>query len=73
MPLIASSVETATNLIQNSLLLMQFALIVGKKGDFPKVCCGSKTSKKKVSAAAWSPTAATVGATWISFKFVRNC
>ena len=33
-----------------------------KKGHFAKVCCGRKISKNKVSAAAWSPTLATVDA-----------
>ena len=33
-----------------------------KKGHFAKVCCGRKISKNKISAAAWSPTLATVGA-----------
>ena len=33
-----------------------------KKGHFTKVCRGRKISKNKVSAAAWSPTLATVGA-----------
>jgi len=33
-----------------------------KKGHFAKVCRGKKMSKNKVSAAAWSPTLATVGA-----------
>ena len=33
-----------------------------KKGHFAKVCCGRKIRKNKVSAAAWSPTLATVDA-----------
>ena len=33
-----------------------------RKGHFAKVCRGRKISKNKVSAAAWSPTLATVGA-----------
>ena len=33
-----------------------------KKGYFAKVCRGRKISKNKISAAAWSPTLATVGA-----------
>ena len=33
-----------------------------KKGHFAKVCRSKKISKNKVSAAAWSPTLATVGA-----------
>ncbi|CAH3016111.1 unnamed protein product [Porites evermanni] len=33
-----------------------------KKGHFAKVCRGRKISKNKVSAAAWSPTLATVDA-----------
>jgi len=32
-----------------------------KRGHFAKVCPGTKISKNKVSAAAWSPTLATVG------------
>ena len=34
-----------------------------KRGHFAKVCRGRKISKNKVSAAAWSPILATVGAT----------
>ena len=33
-----------------------------KKGHFAKVCQGKKVNKNRVSAAAWSPTLATVGA-----------
>lgn len=62
MPLLVSSVETVITPVPNALPVMQFALIVRKKGHFAKVCRGRKISKNKVSAAAWSPTLATVGA-----------
>ena len=35
---------------------------MSEEGPFAKVCRGKKISKNKVSAAAWSPTLATVGA-----------
>ena len=67
MPSVASSVETVTILVQNAQFGMGFALIVRKRGHFAKVCRGRKISKNKVSAAAWSPTLATVGGAPESF------
>ena len=55
--------ETVTTLVQDALPVMQFALNVRKRAILQKLAMErSKISKKKVSAAAWSPTLATVGA-----------
>ena len=61
MPLLVSSVETVTTLVQDVLPEMQFALNV-RKSHFAKVCRSKKISKNKVLTAAWSPTLATGGA-----------